>query len=303
MRLHISMVLLISFFLITCKNENKVDKSPKYKLSLAEWSLHKTLFDHKMTNLDFPAQAKSLGFEGVEYVNQFFKDKAEDVGYLDSLNNAASAAGITNVLIMIDGEGSLGDADTIKRDSAVDNHKKWVLAAKHLGCHSIRVNAHGEGSAEDVSKNAIKGLTALSDFAKEHGINVIVENHGGYSSDGQWLSKVISSVNRPNCGTLPDFGNFCLKREDGAMWGSKCLEEYDRYKGIEEMMPFARGVSAKSYDFNDEGEETTIDYGKMIDIVKKANYTGFIGVEYEGERLGEIEGIGKTRELLVKKLK
>ena len=285
-----------------CKNEAAKTEAPKaeLKLSLAEWSLHKTLFDGKMVNMQFAAKAKKLGFTGIEYVNQFFKDKAENTAYLDSLNAAAKAAGITQVLIMIDGEGYLGEADSVRRDSAVNAHKKWVTAAKHLGCHSIRVNAHGEGTAEEVSANVVKGLTALSQFAAQHGINVIVENHGGYSSNGAWLADVMKKVNLPNCGTLPDFGNFCLKREGGVMWGAPCTEEYDRYKGIEEILPFAKGVSAKSYDFDAEGNDTKIDYKKMLDLVKASGYSGFIGVEYEGEKDSEIDGIKKTKALIEK---
>ncbi|HRG22464.1 MAG TPA: sugar phosphate isomerase/epimerase family protein [Saprospiraceae bacterium] len=302
MKQWIFIICLASMALASCKNEAAKTEAPKaeLKLSLAEWSLHKTLFDGKMVNMQFAAKAKELGFTGIEYVNQFFKDKAENTAYLDSLNAAAKAAGITQVLIMIDGEGYLGEADSVRRDSAVNAHKKWVTAAKHLGCHSIRVNAHGEGTAEEVSANVVKGLTALSQFAAQHGINVIVENHGGYSSNGAWLAEVMKKVNLPNCGTLPDFGNFCLKREGGVMWGAPCTEEYDRYKGIEEILPFAKGVSAKSYDFDAEGNDTKIDYKKMLDLVKASGYTGFIGVEYEGEKDPEIDGIKKTKALIEK---
>lgn len=302
MRLSILTAFLALVIFSSCKNDGpKADEAkPELKLSLAEWSLHKTLFDGKMTNLQFAAKAKELGFGGIEYVNQFFKDKAENTAYLDSLNAAAKNAGVQQVLIMIDGEGYLGEADSIRRDSAVNAHKKWVTAAKYLGCHSIRVNAHGEGTAEEVAVNVVKGLSALSQFAAQHGINVIVENHGGYSSNGAWLADVMKKVNLPNCGTLPDFGNFCLKREGGAMWGKPCLEEYDRYKGIEELLPFAKGVSAKSYDFDAQGNDTKIDYKKMLDLVKASKYTGFIGVEYEGEIDAEIEGIKKTKALIEK---
>lgn len=302
MKQWIFIMCLTALGMASCKNEAPKAEAPKaaLNLSLAEWSLHKTLFDGKMTNLEFAAKAKELGFTGIEYVNQFFKDKAENTAYLDSLNAAAKAAGVQQVLIMIDGEGYLGEADSVRRDSAVNAHKKWVTAAKHLGCHSIRVNAHGEGTAEEVSANVVKGLSALSQFAAQHGINVIVENHGGYSSNGAWLADVMKKVNLPNCGTLPDFGNFCLKREGGVMWGAPCTEEYDRYKGIEEILPFAKGVSAKSYDFDAEGNDTKIDYKKMLDLVKASGYSGFIGVEYEGEKDSEIDGIKKTKALIEK---
>jgi sugar phosphate isomerase/epimerase len=215
----------------------------------------------------------------------------------------ANAAGVKQLLIMIDGEGHLGDPDATKRNEAVLNHHKWVDAAAFLGCHSIRVNAHGEGSSDVVANAAIDGLSKLAGYAASKNINVIVENHGGYSSNGKWLADVMSKINKPNCGTLPDFGNFCLKTEKDAQGATKCVEEYDRYKGVEELMPYAKAVSAKSFDFGELGFETTIDYPRMMDIVKKANYSGFIGVEYEGKVLSEEEGVKATKMLIENCLK
>ncbi len=267
-----------------------------FKISLAEWSLHKSLFDGKLTNLDFPAKAKNdFGISAVEYVNQFFKDKAKDQAYLSELKKRCDDLGVTSVLIMCDGEGNLGELDKKKRAQTVDNHKKWADAAKFLGCHSIRVNAYGEGTREEVAKAATEGLHMLSEYGKSVGINVIVENHGSYSSDGQWLSSVIKGTGLDNCGTLPDFGNFCLKRKD-----KECEEWYDRYKGVEEMMPLAKGVSAKTHEFDAEGNCIETDYSKMLTIVKAAGYTGHIGIEYEGEKLSEDEGIRATKALLEK---
>lgn len=272
-----------------------------FKISLAEWSLNKSLFGGKLDNLDFPAKAKNdFGISAVEYVNQFFKDKAKDQTYLAELKKRCSDNGVTSVLIMCDGEGYLGDTDNKLRNEAVENHKKWVEAAKFLGCHSIRVNAFGRGSREEIAKTATDGLHNLSEFAKGFDINVIVENHGGYSSDGQWLSGVIKGTGMSNCGTLPDFGNFCVRREKGDEWESPCVEEYDRYKGTEEMMPFAKGVSAKAHDFDEQGNCIETDYVKMLGIVKAAGYTGHIGIEYEGSKLSEEEGIRATKALLEK---
>lgn len=265
-----------------------------FKISLAEWSLHRTLFDKKMDNLDFPVKAKNdFGISAVEYVNQFFKDKAKDSAYMAELKKRCDDNGVTSVLIMCDGEGAMADIDPKKRKEAVENHYKWVEAAKYLGCHSIRVNCYGEGTEEEVAKAGMDGLHALSEFASKSNINVIVENHGGFSSNGAWLSKVIAGVNLPNCGTLPDFGNFCLKREKDA-----CVDNYDRYKGVTEMMPFAKGVSAKSYDFDENGSCLETDYAKMLPIVKAAGYTGHIGIEYEGSKLSEEDGIRATKKLL-----
>jgi sugar phosphate isomerase/epimerase len=280
----------------TSTSQNMKPKELFFKISLAEWSLHKTIFGGKLDNLDFPAKAKNdFGISAVEYVNQFFKDKAKDRTYLSELKKRCNDNGVTSVLIMIDGEGGLGDTNATQRTLAIENHKKWVEAAQFLGCHSIRVNAYGEGTSEDVSKAATDGLRALSEFAKDFNIGVIVENHGGYSSDGQWLAKVISSTGMENCGTLPDFGNFCLKRE-----ADRCADEYDRYKGTAELMPYAKGVSAKANNFDENGNCIETDYSKMLPIVKNAGYAGYIGIEYEGEKLSEDEGIRATQALLQK---
>ncbi|HJQ82018.1 MAG TPA: sugar phosphate isomerase/epimerase family protein [Lacipirellulaceae bacterium] len=262
---------------------------PLFEISLAEWSLHRTINDGKLDNLDFSALAKNeFGIEDVEYVNQFFKDKARDAKYLAELNKRAKDNGVNNVLIMIDGEGSLGDPDAAKRTEAVENHYKWVEAAKTLGCHSIRVNAHSEGSYDEQMKLAADGLGRLNEFGAKHGIGVIVENHGGLSSNGAWLAGVMKMVGHENCGTLPDFGNFRVSDR----------EEYDRYKGVKELMPFAKGVSAKSHEFDAQGNEVRTDYDRMIKIVLDAGYRGYIGIEWEGDRPGEIEGIRLTQRLL-----
>ncbi len=267
---------------------------PAFKISLAQWSLHKALFAKQMKNTDFPVMAKKdFGIDGVEWVNQFWKDKATDAAYVAELKKICEGEGVTSVLIMCDGEGHLGDPDDAARGKAVDNHKKWIEAAKALGCHSIRVNAHtaGKGTREEQAKRAVDGLRRLSEVAAPYQIGVIVENHGQLSSDGGWLAGVMKDVGLKNCGTLPDFGNFRL---DGNA-------EYDRYKGVDELMPYAKGVSAKSHDFNEAGEETHTDYHKMLDIVvKKHGWHGFVGIEYEGSKLGEVEGIKATKALLEK---
>lgn len=272
-----------------------------FEISLAEWSLHKALFANKITNLDFPEIAKKqYGISVVEYVSQFFKDKAKDTTYLNELLKRCNDNGIKNHLIMIDGEGGLGELDDSKRKQAVDNHYKWVDAAKYLGCATIRVNAYGEGSAEEVQKAAIDGLSKLGEYAALQNINIIVENHGGYSSNGKWLAAVMKSVNKPNVGTLPDFGNFCIKRDTTQGGGNKCIEEYDRYQGVAEMMPYAKGASAKTYDFDADGNCVETDYNRILKIIKDSGFKGYIGIEYEGDKLSEEEGIRKTKFLLEK---
>ncbi|MCA8998695.1 MAG: TIM barrel protein [Planctomycetaceae bacterium] len=262
---------------------------PKYRISLAQWSLHKALFDKKIDNLDFAQVTKEeFGIDAVEYVNQFFFDKAKDTKYLDQMKKRASDAGVRSLLIMVDREGKLGDPDDGKRSQAVDNHKKWVEAAAHLGCHSVRVNAASDGTWDEQVARAADGLHALTEFAEPHNLNVIVENHGGLSSNGKWLSGVMKLIDDPRCGTLPDFGNFRVSKD----------EVYDRYTGVKELMPFAKAVSAKSHDFDDDGNEKHTDYARMLGIVLDAGYHGHVGIEYEGSGMSEPDGIRATLRLL-----
>lgn len=265
-----------------------------FDISLAEWSLHKALFAKKITNLDFPGIArKEFGIGIVEYVNQFMKDKATDTAYLNELLMRCKDNGIKNNLIMIDGEGALAELDATKRNQAVENHKKWVDCAKYLGCKTIRVNAQGSGEPAEVAKAAVEGLSKLGEIGKAAGINIIVENHGGLSSNGAWLSGVMKSVGMKNVGTLPDFGNFCLKRgKDG------CEESYDRYLGTQQLMAFAKGASAKTYDFDAQGNCVETDYARIMQILKDAKFKGIVGIEYEGNKVDEYEGIRKTKALL-----
>ncbi len=260
-----------------------------YKISLAQWSLHRMLDSGELDNLDFAKTAREeFGIEGVEYVNQFFKDKAKDEDYLADMKQRCKDHNVQSLLIMCDGEGRLGDPDDAARIQAVENHFRWVTAARFLGCHSIRVNAASEGSWDEQIERAADGLRRLAEFAGDHSLNVIVENHGGLSSNGAWLARTIETVGRENCGTLPDFGNFRIA--DG--------EEYDRYQGVTELMPFARAVSAKSHDFGEDGSETRTDYRRMMRIVLDAGYRGWVGIEYEGETLDEFAGIRATKKLL-----
>lgn len=266
-------------------------KAPKplFQISLAQWSLHRALFAKQLDNLDFARAAKNeYGIDAVEYVNQFFKDKAKDRTYLAEMKKRAGDLGVKSRLIMVDGEGALGDADEAKRLQAVENHYKWVEAAKYLGCFCIRVNAQSSGSYEEQMGRAADGLRKLTEFGAAHKISVIVENHGRLSSNGEWLASVIKKVNHPRCGTLPDFGNFNL---GGG-------QEYDRYKGVKELMPFAKAVSAKTHDFDEQGNETRTDYKRMMKIVLDAGYNSYVGIEYEGNRLSEPDGIRATKKLL-----
>lgn len=265
---------------------DSIAQKQEFKISLAEWSLHRTLGKGTITNLDFPRIAKTTyDLDAVEYVSVYFKGKAEDIEYLTNLKNECTKYGVKSLIIMVDGEGNLADTSLATRTKAIENHYKWIKAAQFLGCHSIRVNAAGRGSMEQRQAAAIDALSKLSDYAAQFGINVIVENHGGFSSNGIWLSEIMKKVNKPNCGTLPDLGNFY---------------EYDRYQGVTDLMPFAKGVSGKTYDFDADGNETKIDYAKMMKIISDAKYSGYIDVEYEGTKLSEDEGIKASIALLKK---
>ena len=282
---------------------------PKIKISLAEWSLHRSLEGGKIDNLNFPSIAKNkFGIDAVEYVNGFFKtstkdfkEVAKDATYLNELLARSKDVGVYNHLIMVDNEGSLATPIASERLIAVDNHKKWIDAARHLGCATVRVNLHGEGISEDKLNASVDSLSRLGEYASTAGINVVIENHGSHSSNGKWVTEVMKKVNRSNVGTLPDFGNFCISHP----WGQTqdpCENEYDRYTGVMDLLPFAKGVSAKTYDFDVNGLQPKMDYERLISIVKKAGFTGYIGIEFEGNNGDEEEGIRLTKQLLEKYL-
>ncbi len=317
MKTFVSLLVVCCVF-ISCKNDSEKKDTAEttteveaveaakpaapYKYSLAQWSLHKMVEDGG-NPFEFPKEAKALGFDAVEFVTQLYDKKIKQLGFeavVDSLKNRNEKHGVKCVLIMVDGEGDLADPDETKRNKAVENHKKWVDAAVILGGHSIRVNTFGSNDPKIWINTVQDGLKKLSEYAATKNINVLAENHGWLSSDAPLLMQAINGVNMPNCGTLPDFGNWCIKRAKGERWG-ECEEEYpDYYEGVRLMMPAAKAVSAKAYDFDAEGNQPKIDYVKMLQIVKDAGYKGYIGIEYEGSNRSEKEGIIATRDLLIK---
>lgn len=301
----IGMVIAASLLYYQCtsrpeKATNSQANPEELKLSLAQWSIHRALEDGTLKAEDFAAIAKNdFGINAVEYVNGFYSDHASDKAYWQMMRHRADSLGVKSLLMMIDDEGDLGNPDETERNLAIYQHQKWIDAARILGCHSVRINAFGEGSREVVRDAMVDALKKLCIYAAEPAINILIENHGLYSSDGSWIAEVVQKVNMTNCGTLPDFGNWCTD----AKWGStepqkNCGQAYDRYKGVSEMLPFARGVSAKSYAFDDRGEEMVIDYTRMMQIVKESGFDGYIGIEYEGSQLSESDGIMATKKLL-----
>lgn len=279
---------------------------PFFKLSLAQWSIHKMIKDDGVDPYTFAEKAKNWGFSGLEYVSQLYPADLDNdeyseeamANFIEKSNAEAKKHGLQNVLIMIDGQGSLAVNDEKERNESVERHHKWVDAAQAMGCHAIRVNLRGSDDPAEWKANSVDGLTKLSTYAKDKAIEILVENHGGLSSNGAMLADVMATVDMDNCGTLPDFGNFCITRSDNG-----CADEYDKYKGVKEMMPYAKAVSAKTHDFDADGNETEIDYVKMLQMVKDQGYTSFIGVEYEGSKLSEEAGIIATKELMLKAAK
>ncbi len=280
-------------------------KKETFKISLAEWSLNKMLFSKKMDNLDFAIEAKKHKIDAVEYVNQFFMDKAKDMNYLKEMKTRADGEGVTSVLIMCDSEGMLGAASAEERTKTVENHKKWVEAAKFLGCHAIRINAYTAipystepEKAQEALNLCSSGLRQMCEFADDFDIDVIIENHGGYSSNGKWLAKMIQETAHKRAGTLPDFGNFRISGEGGA------VTSYDSYRGVDELMPYAKGVSMKPTVWDDHGKEHPLDYDRMMKIVMAHGFHGYVGIEHgtEGREWESIEEIRVNLETIQKKM-
>ncbi len=269
-----------------------------YTISLAEWSLHRSIFGGTIHPLEFPAVARrTFDIDAVEYVNSFLLPSNL---FTAELKRRAEGAGVRNLLIMVDEAGRLGDPDAELRKDAIERHRTWLDVAHELGCASIRVNARSDGSAEEQMKLMADGLSRLGDLGEERSLNVLVENHGGFSSRGHWVAGLMRTVDHPRVGTLPDFGNWFPPAEYGGppRAGETATEEYDRYKGVDEMMPFAKGVSAKSYAFDEKGNETSTDFERMLRIVRNHGFAGYVGIEYEGGQLSEEEGIFATKRLL-----
>lgn len=286
-----------------------VSQNPDIRISLAEWSFHRALESGKMDHLDFPSRAKNeFGISAVEYVNGFFggakmnfREAAKNRAYLNEMIKRSQDTGVVNHLLMCDDEGPLSSTSEKERLEAVDNHKKWIEAAKILGCATVRVNLHGEGSADDRKKASVDALSRLGEFAKPFQLNVVVENHGSVTSNAGWLTDVMKQVGRDNVGTLPDFGNFCISHPWGTIQEG-CTDMYDIYKGIQQLLPYAKGVSAKTYDFDGNGEQPLMNYKRLLDLVKASGFKGYIGIEYEGINQPEDEGVRNTQKLLKKYL-
>ncbi|NAS11590.1 sugar phosphate isomerase/epimerase family protein [Poritiphilus flavus] len=284
---------------LNATNTGLIETMKNPKISLAQWSLHRALQNGSIKAADFAAVTRNeFGIGAIEYVNQFYVSQANSQKFWGQMKQAAEDHDVQSLLIMVDGEGNLGDPKSKARKNAVENHYKWIHAAKILGCHSIRVNAFGKGSKAELRTALVDGLGQLAAYGAEQDIHVLIENHGLHTSDGKYMVGIIEEVNNPYLGTLPDFGNWCLNAEWGSTKGNSCTEVYDHYQGVADFLPFAKGVSAKSYDFDASGNESLLDYKKLLKLVKDSGFEGYIGIEYEGEELSEADGIIATKKLI-----
>ncbi len=313
MKFIIGFLCVLFICLTACKSKNtNIDKAEdsseflydseqKPKLVLAQWTFNKDLFAGKMSTFDFVNKANELGFEGVEYVSQFFNDKVEDDAYLTKLKDTAEKAGIKNTMILVDVLGSrLGSSDAKERRISIEAHKKWIIAASKLGCPNIRVNAHGDGDATSVMNRIFDSVVELSKFGKQYKVGVTIENHGQYSSDGKWLTELLEKLVPYGVGCVADFDNWCIEREDGKLWGSKCIKEYDRYQGIKELLPTAKSISLKAFEFDENGDAVKTDFKRMFDLIKSAQYDEYLAVEFEGHDLDPVVGVNNTLKLIEK---
>jgi sugar phosphate isomerase/epimerase len=279
--------------------ESGFKSESKPKLVLAQWTFNKDLFAGKMTTIDFVNKAAEMGFDGVEFVSQFIKDKVNDDAYLAELKLASETAGIKNTMISVDvSEAKLGSSDPDERDIATAKHKEWIVAASKLNCPTIRVNAHGDGSADEMMSAMFNSVKELANFGKSYNVGVTIENHGQYSSDGKWLSQLIGKLVPYGVGSVADFDNWCIEREGGKLWGTPCIKEYDRYLGMKELLPTARSVSVKAFDFDEQGNAIKTDFKRMFQLIKEAQYDEYLAIEFEGHDMDPIEGIRKTLELV-----
>ena len=274
--------------------QGAIAQTAKFKISLAQWSLHKAIQSRMITNLDFPRVAREqFGIEGLEFVNQLWEAPTE--AYVRRLKNNMKQTGTTAVLIMCDGEGTMGHSDKATRMKAAENHYKWIDITAELGGTAIRTNMYPEKQPQtDTEVNSFLGYCSesfaqLCEYGQKAKVNVIIENHGGISSNPDVVVRLMKMVKQPNFGTLPDFGNF--------------PETTDKYAAVEKLMPYAKGVSFKCHDFDAKtGNETRMDMDRMMKIVADAGWRSWVGIEYEGSRMTEFEGIQAAKRYLDRKL-
>ena len=295
---------LLSFILYLFSSCSEAAKSNDDSLhfSVGQWTFHEELFDSIMNNFEFVDKAAELEFNGVEYVNQFFIDKARDFQFLDALSKHATSKGLTNSMLLVDLAGNLAASSEAERLKALESHKEWVIACSKLACPAMRINMHGDGSPDSIREQGLKSLKILAPFADSNSVKILIENHGGISNDADWLLDMIQSLDHPNVGLVVDFDNWCVVYENGSLWGKNCIQEYPRYEGMQKLLPFADNISVKAFVFDTYGEDSKTDFKQMAQIIDSLGFEGSFGIEYEGDQLMPGQGAVKTRQLISKHL-
>lgn len=266
---------------------NEEKEAQWLQISLQQYSFNGMLRSKKLAPLDYPKFAvEKTGIKALEYFNGFFEDKINSAKFLAELKNRCGDLGVENQLILCRSDLALDSADAGQRKGAAALLSRWGAFAKELGCHSIRVDCRSKGNREDVKKQAVDGLHQLCDLLEPMKMNAIVENHGNWSSKGDWVKEVMESVKRDNCGTLPDFGNF---------------KGYDKYQGVKDMLPWAKAICAKVHKIKPDGEAAQTDFERMLKIVKEGGFRGYVGIEFEGGA-DPVAGVLGTKRLIEKTL-
>ena len=283
----------------------KIDKS-KMDIGLQMYSFAPLIMQGKFDLLGFPDLVKNTyGINGAEYWSIPFMGRENDRDFLNDLKRRSDDNGVDNLIILVDdidiktmqSGPSLASSNKNDRDTAIDYHKKWVDVAKNIGCHSIRINLRSEEENDQkILENSSESISKLIEFSKQDIISIVIENHGGITGDADWLVSLMKNVDSKHLGTLPDFGtyNFCIKRGNlnFQSLSENCEDQYDKYLGVKKLMPYAKGVSAKSHEFDKDGEELSTNYSRMIKIISESNYKGYITIEYEGAMKGMFGGEG-----------
>ncbi len=274
------------------------------EIGLSTWSLHRHMgpikrqvvtdtgekhewteeYPEDVSLLDFAGFArKEYGLTHLELIQMSFP--STEASYLKKLRSAVEAAEavIENVPIDV---GDICELAPERRAEHVRNIKSWMDVAAAIGSRAVRVNTGPSREGSDALALAVESCKRLAEHADKLGLNVLIENHGGISSDPQLLKQLIESVSTERMGACPDFGGF---------------DEAIRYDGLQKIMPLAKLVHAKSYAFDEHGEETAIDYARCMQIVKNSGFSGVLSIEYEGDGNAS-EGIKKTKELILRHL-
>ena len=295
--------------------------SNKLKISLQCFSFASEFYKGNFDLSNFSKIVReTYNLDGAEFWSIPFMGKEKNSFFLNELRQKSNDYGIKNTIILVDlldmqtmkQGNSLASIDKKERNQAIEDHKPWIDAAKSIGCDSIRINLWSDASKEEVMKVSIESISKLLEYSSDKNISIVIENHGGHTGDAKWLVNLIKKINNKNLGTLPDFGtlNFCVKRDLNLDFTAKCFSQYDKYLGVKELLPYAKGISAKSTQFDLKGNETTTNFKKMVRLIKKSNFEGYISIEYEGairdtfakqkNHLSTHDGILATKKLLEK---